>query len=136
MDDARLVEALISLDPAAWLQFDRNFKGRLFGMFSMKGVANDDLHDCYQDFCVALIDHKGGKLRQWRGDSSLLTWLLAAARNRAIDWVRKAKQHLEPWDDDTVEARVDAALTPDNPGPEAAETARRLHSRLALALQD
>ena len=136
MDDAHLIEALIELDPAAWLQFDRRFKRRLLDMFSMKGVANEDLHDCYQDFCVALMEGNGRKLEQWRAESSLLTWLLAAARNRAIDWVRQTKRHLDPWDEETVDAHVDPALAPANPGPDAIESARQLKAQLTQALEE
>ncbi len=38
-------------------------------------------------------------INQFRGDSSFSTWLLKIAMNKSLDWKRKQKEVLQPFDD-------------------------------------
>jgi RNA polymerase sigma factor (sigma-70 family) len=138
MDDRALVDGLLAQSADAWGEFDRAIKSRLLHMFASKGVAAQDRIDCYHDFCIRLIERDGRRLRQWRGEASLATWLISAARNHAVDWVRRVQQHLaeQVGHDDSVDAAIDPAFVADPPNPETTATTQQLVERLRRAFDD
>lgn len=139
MDDPLLVEGLIEQRRPAWEHFEREFKPKLLRMFASKGVTHQDQEDCYQSFCVHLVEDDGARLRQWRGDAKLLTWLNAVARNHAVDWVRATSkhqaQHAPAWDDDHVDAHADPVLAPDPANPETEAATSELVAQLRRAFE-
>jgi len=139
MDDGALVDGLLAHDPVAWAEFDRAFKAKLMAMFTRKGVATQDRPDCYNHLFVHLVEHDGRRLRQWRGDSTLLTWLLTVARNHAVDWVQQVaryqQQHVELGHDGSFDEQADPAFTAEADDPETAATAHELIVQLRRALE-
>lgn len=85
--DQELVERIVSRDEKALRQFYTTHKKPLF-QFVLKHLNDrQDAEEVMQDTFIAFIE----SLRDFRGQSSLKTFLYAIARNKAIDTIRKKK---------------------------------------------
>lgn len=49
------------------------------------------MEDLVQSFFARLSEDNYRRLRSWRGDATLKTWLIAVAKNFAIDWLRRQR---------------------------------------------
>ena len=98
MDDRALVEKLLARDERAFAEFFDTYAPRLF-RFTMRRAGDEDLaEEITQTTLIAAV----GKLKSWRGEASLFTWLCTISRRQLVDhWRKTARQpELRPFDDD------------------------------------
>ena len=98
MDDRALVEKLLARDERAFAEFFDTYAPRLF-RFAMRRAGDEDLaEEITQTTLIAAV----GKLKTWRGEASLFTWLCTISRRQLVDhWRKTARQpELRPLDDD------------------------------------
>jgi len=128
LSDETLLAGFASGDRAAAVGFVRRFQARVFGLALTivrdRSVAEDVAQETF--------------MRAWRQAGSydarrgrVLTWLLAIARNLAIDVTRRRAP--EPVDPDVVAARLDLARRPADDPDDAARVDERETIRDALA---
>lgn len=96
-DDAKLVERCISGDRSAWgtlyQQWSRHLTLTVRQTLRTYNVrwACDAVEDHVASLFIKLLDQHCRKLRSWRGDASLKTWLRVFAANATIDVLRSSK---------------------------------------------
>ena len=135
MHDRALVEKLLARDERAFAEFFDTYAPRLF-RFAMRRAGDEDLaEEITQTTLIAAV----GKLKTWRGEASLFTWLCTISRRQLVDhWRKTARQpELRPLDDDPdVRAALESlASGGDHAG--AADTSidgRRLAERVQITL--
>jgi RNA polymerase sigma-70 factor, ECF subfamily len=96
--DRALVDQLLAGDERAFAEFFDTYAPRLF-RFAMRRAGDEDLaEEITQTTLIAAV----GKLKTWRGEASLFTWLCTIARRQLVDhWRRTARRpELRPLDDD------------------------------------
>src|SRR5688500_2922370 len=116
-----LVEQLLAGDERAFAEFFDNYAPRLF-RFAMRRAGDEDLaEEITQTTLIAAV----GKLKTWRGEASLFTWLCTIARRQLIDhWRRTARQpELRPLDDAPDVRAALESLASGGDGPDAAAKA-------------
>jgi RNA polymerase sigma-70 factor (ECF subfamily) len=132
MDDRALVEKLLARDERAFAEFFDTYAPRLF-RFAMRRAGDEDLaEEITQTTLIAAV----GKLKTWRGEASLFTWLCTIARRQLLDhWRKTARQpELRPLDDDPGVRAALESLAAGGEGPDAAIDDRRLAERVQLTL--
>ena len=135
MDDRALVEKLLARDERAFAEFFDTYAPRLF-RFAMRRAADEDLaEEITQTTLIAAVR----KLKTWRGEASLFTWLCTIARRQLADhWRRTARQpELRPLDDDPDVRAALESLTSGGEGAAAADVAlddRRMAERVQITL--
>ncbi len=85
--DKKLIEKIINKDEKAFFEFYQKNKSRLFNFINRQIQNREDSEEVLQDSFLALIDG----LRDFRGQSSLKTFLFSIAKNKAINKLRKKK---------------------------------------------
>src|SRR5687767_3142430 len=130
-----LVEQLLAGDERAFAEFFDTYAPRLF-RFAMRRAGDEDLaEEITQTTLIAAV----GKLKTWRGEASLFTWLCTIARRQLVDhWRRTARQpelrSLDPLDNDPdVQAALES-LASGSDRPDATLDGRRLAERVQLTL--
>src|SRR5687767_2300545 len=127
-----LVEQLLAGDERAFAEFFDTYAPRLF-RFAMRRAGDEDLaEEITQTTLIAAV----GKLKTWRGEASLFTWLCTIARRQLIDhWRRTARQpELRPLDDAPDVRAALESLTSGGGSPETALDSRRLAERVQITL--
>lgn len=98
-DDLALVARSLENAPGAFEAIYRHHAPRLYGL-AVRLVGRPDADDLLQEIFVTA--HR--RLRQYRGDSALGTWLFRLGTNVCIDHLRRRSNRLsalsEPLDDD------------------------------------
>jgi RNA polymerase sigma-70 factor (ECF subfamily) len=135
MDDRALVEQLLARDERAFAEFFDTYAPRLF-RFAMRRAGDEDLaEEITQTTLIAAV----GKLKTWRGEASLFTWLCTISRRQLVDhWRKTARQPelrpLDPLDNDPdVQAALES-LASGGDGPDAFVDGRRLAERVQITL--
>ena len=125
MDDrAHPVEKLLARDERAFAEFFDTYAPRLF-RFAMRRAGDEDLaEEITQTTLIAAV----GKLKTWRGEASLFTWLCTISRRQLVDhWRKTARQPelrpLDPLDNDPDVRAALESLSSGGEGPDAALTA-------------
>ena len=135
MDDRALVEKLLARDERAFAEFFDTYAPRLF-RFAMRRAGDEDLaEEITQTTLIAAV----GKLKTWRGEASLFTWLCTIARRQLADHWRKTSRQpeLRPLDDDPDVRAALESLVAGSDGPDAADKVlegRRLAERVQITL--
>ena len=84
--DEQLLEHVRKGDPAAWQQLITEYHGRLL-MFARRQLPQSaDADDAVQEMFLSLIK----SLENFRGETTLETWLFQLLRRRIVDHFRKA----------------------------------------------
>jgi RNA polymerase sigma-70 factor (ECF subfamily) len=132
--DRVLVEKLLARDERAFTEFFDTYAPRLF-RFAMRRAGDEDLaEEITQTTLIAAVK----KLKTWRGEASLFTWLCTISRRQLVDHWRKAQRQpeLRPLDDDPeVRAALESLAV--GGGPDVADKlldSRRLTERVQITL--
>lgn len=96
MEEQALIEAIAAGDLQAANRFVEAYLPVVLCAFRLRGIPRQDLEDLVQEFFTRLAEHNYRRLRSWRGDSSLKTWVAAVARNFACDWHRRSPEKTLP----------------------------------------
>jgi RNA polymerase sigma-70 factor (ECF subfamily) len=118
LDDKRLVKRLLAGEEKAFNQFfDDNF-ARLY-RFVLARTSHDE--ETSAEIVQAALSKALRKIRTYRGEAALFTWLCVIARNELVDWSRRnagyAKHVVLTEDFPEVRAAVDSFLAPPADGP-------------------
>jgi RNA polymerase sigma-70 factor (ECF subfamily) len=106
-DDARLVAAVLRNDRKATAQLVAQHADAIHGYIRHRLAPRTDLiDDVVQDVFVAAFEH----LRQFRGISSLRSWLLGIARHKIEDFYRRQLRNPDPLEAEDQEPAVDEPL--------------------------
>lgn len=122
LDDAALLERVLTGNEVAWATFFRRFRGLILSC-ALKVAARagthlgtDDLMDVLGDVSLNLVARDYRRLRLYRidGGCSVATWIGVIATSTAKDFMRRARRHrMEP----TAESELDQLPCPGR-GPE------------------
>jgi RNA polymerase sigma factor (sigma-70 family) len=117
--DAELIKLVLAGDAAAGNEFVDRFKKLFYSTLRrFCGIPEDYLEDAFNHVIVKLFEDDCRRLRAWRGESALSTYLFAVTRNLGRDYrekeFRREKYMLEPGEDGGVEAHEDDAPTPED----------------------
>jgi RNA polymerase sigma-70 factor (ECF subfamily) len=123
MTDDELLRGCQRRDDAAVRELTRRYNQRLFRI--ARGILRDDAaaEDVVQEAYVRVFTH----LEQFRGDSSVGTWLVRIAMNLALGRIRSRKPTVDI--DDTAHASSD-------PDPETLMAQHELRALLERAIDD
>jgi RNA polymerase sigma-70 factor (ECF subfamily) len=118
LEDRRLAKRLRAGDEQAFNQFfDDNF-ARLY-RFILARTQRDE--DAAREIAQSALSLALRKIRAYRGEAALFTWLCSIARNELADWVRRDARYHEhivlTEDFPEVRAAVDSLLAPRAEGP-------------------
>ncbi len=113
LDDKRLVKRLLAGEEKAFNQFfDDNF-ARLY-RFVLARTSHDE--ETSAEIVQAALSKALRKIRTYRGEAALFTWLCVIARNELVDWSRRnagyAKHVVLTEDLPEIRAAVDSFLAP------------------------
>jgi RNA polymerase sigma-70 factor (ECF subfamily) len=119
LDDKRLVKQLLAGDERAFEQFfDENF-ARLY-RFALTRLADDP--DAAREVAQTTLTQALRKLRGYRAESALFTWLCAICRNQTTDWLAKQgryREHIVLTEDyPEVRGAVESYVAPEQMSPE------------------
>jgi RNA polymerase sigma factor (sigma-70 family) len=86
--DQKLVQEILDGSLAAWHEFIDRYSGLIFGIIRRRLVMEneDDIRSVYVDILKSLYD---GRLKMYRGEARLSTWLTVYTRSRAFDFFRQ-----------------------------------------------
>lgn len=118
LDDKRLVKSLLAGDEQAFSRFfDENF-ARLY-RFVLPRVSHDG--ELAREIAQAALSKAMIRLRSYRGEAALFTWLCTIARHELADSLkrnRRYRDHVVLTEDyPEIQAAVDSFLAPvDGPG--------------------
>lgn len=105
--DVDLVRAAVAGDGEAFGELLERHYGRLFRLCFRLTGRQEEAEDLTQDICLALP----AKLKNFRGEARLTTWLYRIAMNAAHDRRRRAASRMraaEGWGEGEVNRRVTA----------------------------
>ena len=132
VDDATLTRACCSGDLAAFEQLVERYQTMLFTIALRLSGSHDDAADIVQDTFIAAWR----KIREFRGDAKISTWLTAIAINHARTRLQQAQQQQrrEAYSLDAPMAGGDGEQMPEIPaeGPSALEQMEEAELRQAL----
>ena len=88
--DSKLIQRLVTGDPHAGDQFIDRF-GKLFYTILVRlcGIPEDHIDDAFRYVCRKLFEDDCRRLRAWRGESALATYLFAVTRKLGRDFRAK-----------------------------------------------
>jgi RNA polymerase sigma-70 factor (ECF subfamily) len=123
MTDDELLRGCQQRDDAAVRELTRRYNQRLFRI--ARGILRDDsaAEDVVQETYIRVFTH----LEQFRGDSSVGTWLVRIAMNLALGRIRSRKPTVDI--DDTAHASAD-------PDPETLMARHELRSLIERAIDE
>lgn len=118
-EDKKLVKQLLAGNERAFDQFfDENF-ARLY-RFALTRLSDDP--DAAREVAQLTLTKALRKLKSYRAESALFTWLCAICRNETSDWLAKQgryRAHIVLTEDlPEVQAAVDSYLPPEQMSPE------------------
>lgn len=135
LEDIRLAKRLRAGDEQAFSQFfDDNF-ARLYRF--VLGRCNGD-EAASAEIAHAALSLALRKIRSYRGEAALFTWLCSIARNELADWMRRNaryRKHIVLTEDfPEVRAAVDSFLAPAANGPGQQYQKEELRRLIQVAL--
>ncbi len=123
-----LLDACRAGDALAWEVLVREYQGRVFGLAYHLLSRVEDAQDVAQEAFVKVYRSLGNLPRE----ADFVPWLLAIARNAALDHLRRAKARPQAWD--LPEGALEAFRDPEA-DPEARAHAHQRRTHLLKALQ-
>lgn len=86
--DQKLVHAILDGSLTAWHEFIDRYSGLIFGIIRRRLVMEDEdeIRSIYVDILKSLYD---GRLKMYRGEARLSTWLTVYTRSRVFDFFRQ-----------------------------------------------
>jgi RNA polymerase sigma-70 factor (ECF subfamily) len=130
-----LVERLRARDERAFAEFFDTYAPRLY-RFALRRAGSEDLaEEITQTTLIAAVQ----KLKTWRGEASLFTWLCTISRRQLVDHWRRTRREpeLRPLDDDPDVRAALESLAAGGDGSDAASQAldrERLAERVQITL--
>ena len=119
-DDKRLVKQLLAGDERAFNRFFDEHFARLY-RFALVRLGDDP--EAAREMAQQTLTKAIRKLRSYRGESALFTWLCAICRNETSDWLAKQSRYREHVvlveDFPEIRAAVDSLQMPAATNPEA-----------------
>ena len=119
-DDKRLVKQLLAGDERAFNRFFDEHFARLY-RFALVRLGDDP--EAAREMAQQTLTKAIRKLRSYRGESALFTWLCAICRNETSDWLAKQSRYREHIvlveDFPEIRAAVDSLQMPAATSPEA-----------------
>lgn len=117
--NAELVKRMLAGDAAAGNEFiDRYGKLIYSVLVRLCGTPEDHLEDAFNHVIVKLFESDCRRLRAWRGESALSTYLFAVTRNLGRDYrekeFRRDKWMIEAGDDGGEDMQDDGVSTPED----------------------
>ena len=117
--DAELVKLVLAGDAAAGNEFvDRHSKLIYSVLIRLCGIPEGYLEDAFNHVIEKLFEDDCRRLRAWRGESALSTYLFAVTRNLGRDYrekeFRRDKWMIEAGEDGGEEFHDDSAPTPED----------------------
>jgi len=118
-EDKKLVKQLLAGNERAFDRFfDENF-ARLY-RFALTRLSDDP--DAAREVAQLTLTKALRKLKSYRAESALFTWLCAICRNETSDWLSRQgryREHIVLTEDlPEVQAAVDSYLAPEQMSPE------------------
>lgn len=90
--DKILVNRILVGDEGAAELFYERYKNLIYGSIHKHAfIAKDEVDDRFQEFFGRLIEDDWRRLRAWRGDSKLSSYLVSILRNFLLDAHRKSR---------------------------------------------
>lgn len=126
--DRKLVNSMLAGDEAAFERFFRAYTPRVyrFVLPRLGGSVQDT-----EELCQEVLGRAMRNIARWRGEASLLTWMLQIARNEITDhWRRKARRasvEVFAEDDPTVAAALESIQDDSNRPDQIADRADLLN---------
>ena len=119
LPDQRLIQLVLSGDPAVGSELVDRFEKPIYTVLNrLCGLPPDHLDDAFNHVFVKLFEDDCRRLRSWKGESSLSTWLLAVVRNlgrdyreKELTWIRRTG---EGGEDEGKSFRDDDMPTPED----------------------
>jgi RNA polymerase sigma-70 factor (ECF subfamily) len=135
LDDKRLVKSLLAGDERAFTQFFDDYFGRLY-RFVLARMRGDE--DAAREIVQAALTKGMRKIKSYRGESALFTWLCVICRNELNDWFRRNasyRRHVVLTEDrPEIQAAIDSFNAPEEERPaqqyQRHEVARLIHVAL------
>ena len=119
LDDKRLVKQLLAEDEQA---FDRFFTENFARLYRFALTRLPDDPEGTREVVQIAMTKAIRKLKTYRGESALFTWLCAITRNEMSDWLARQgryKQHIVLTEDyPEIQAAVDSYQAPRSDSPE------------------
>ena len=117
--DAELVKLMLAGDGAAGNGFVDRYSRLIYSLLIRQcGIPEDHQEDAYQYVFEKLYEDGCRRLRSWRGESALSTFLYVVVRNLGRDFREKefgrAKWMIEPGDDRGEDLHEGNAPTPED----------------------
>lgn len=123
-DDIQLVERCISQDKKAWDAFVVKFQGlishsivRTLRRYAFP-MENQIVEDLFHSVFLSLIENNAKKLRQFRWQCKLSTWLHVIAARATIDYLRKQSMPISLNGETNDKIPLREKLTNGNPLPD------------------
>lgn len=134
-DEQAVVRAMLAGDERAFTAFFEHFFPRVF-RFALPRLGRDEA--TAQDVVQTTLIKAMRKLGDWRGESSLFTWLCQICRREIADHIRSRRRHtsnvLLIEDSEEVRAALESVEAPPGDDPlrraDSAELKRLVHSVL------
>jgi RNA polymerase sigma-70 factor, ECF subfamily len=125
--DLKLAAAVLAKDRKATAEFVKLYSDGIYSYVRRRLIPRTDIvDDVVQEVFVAALD----SLSQFRGTSSLKTWLLAIARHKVEDYYRSLMRRAA--EEDTEE---DLLLASGDPSPDDLMDRARLEDRVRTVLR-
>ena len=110
---------MLAGDGAAGNEFVDRYSKLIYSiLIRLCGIPEDYLEDAFNHVIMKLLEDDFRRLRAWRGESALSTYLFAVTRNLGRDYrekeFRREKYMLEPGDDGGDEFHDGNAPTPED----------------------
>ncbi|HMN95208.1 MAG TPA: sigma-70 family RNA polymerase sigma factor [Phycisphaerales bacterium] len=119
-----------ALHRSAWIEFDARYRPIIHALAMRSGLGADDAADLAQVVLGEFArDFRGGAYERDRG--RLRTWLLAIARHRIIDAIRR-RRRAPSLRGDSALAALSSKLAEDIPGPAEMESIWERERRMAI----
>ena len=118
MDDAALVRRVLADDSTAFALLMRRFNGRLYRL--ARAIVGDDAEA--EDALQEAYLNAYRSLRQFRGDSSLATWLSRLVVNECLGRMRRSarRQNVIPMTPSPADDEIEAVPSDEVGSPDAA----------------
>jgi len=113
LEDKKLVKRLLKGDQRAFDQFFNDNFSRLY-RFVLARMSDDP--EATREIVQAALGKALRKIKSYRGESALHTWLCVICRNEMVDWARRNtryREHIVLTEDyPEIQAAVDSFLAP------------------------
>lgn len=135
MNDVALARRLLAGDEAAFDEFFERYFPRLY-RFALTRLGNNR-EDAAEEIVQRVLIRALDRLRSYRGEAALLTWLCTLCRREIATWCeREGKRHEVPLLDDQPEIRaaLDTLAASESVDPEVTLVRRELAELVRLTL--